>query len=451
MATMKLELSEPLHHPTEDVFIPPIEGKKTDSQTVMKKRIAEAASKKAHPSEPKKHRRKWAEETLAPLLAQLPANMQQTETAEKLMVFCQLSAETQNVNIPNQLYSEGELPSAEDLSFASLGISAKMLGAQLNKKNTATMKSQTVDNVIKTNNIVPHNDGLNDNTSATENVGSIDIIPSKLVTEFASSLVQQRAQSHKPFPTSRSLLTDVGDTSEKPLSISDPLGSSVRGVSQSSIKVAHHGSTPLSNQPAKVRLTDESVQSELSNTDLLKNNPLTPRLDTSTAKSISPRQPTNPADELSFSQPIQQQPLEEHHETPDVLTMQSSRETHTSTNANAMTGTLSQPRNQASSVNKMADMMAKTASVTSDSVAKVEGRSLTYTFNQWQNSPSVTFELATRGSELLATTTSPEVHRALHENQHLFRSEQPLSIRHEEQRHERQRQQQHEQPEQEDN
>ncbi|WP_439652705.1 SpaN/EivJ family type III secretion system needle length determinant [Providencia manganoxydans] len=84
-------------------------------------------------------------------------------------------------------------------------------------------------------------------------------------------------------------------------------------------------------------------------------------------------------------------------------------------------------------------------------MVKVESRSLTYTFNQWQNSPSVTFEIAARGSELLATTSSPEVHRALHENQHLFRSEQPLSIRHEEQRHERQRQQQHEQLEQEDN
>lgn len=77
-----------------------------------------------------------------------------------------------------------------------------------------------------------------------------------------------------------------------------------------------------------------------------------------------------------------------------------------------------QPTNKANSTLDMGTEAM--AAATENKVTQIEGSRLTYTFNQWQNSPSVTFELATRGSELLATTTSPEVHRALHENQHLY-------------------------------
>ncbi|MEX6315708.1 hypothetical protein AB6G19_20670 [Providencia manganoxydans] len=51
MATMKLELNKLVNQPTEDLFIPSITGKNSDSQMVIKKRIAEAVSKKhAHQS-----------------------------------------------------------------------------------------------------------------------------------------------------------------------------------------------------------------------------------------------------------------------------------------------------------------------------------------------------------------------------------------------------------------
>ncbi len=77
---------------------------------------------------------------------------------------------------------------------------------------------------------------------------------------------------------------------------------------------------------------------------------------------------------------------------------------------------------------------------------KSAARSLTYAFNSWQNEPSVTFELATKG-ELIASTYSHEVQHALHENKHLFDGEHSVYIRREENRDEQRNQQQHQQEE----
>ncbi|MGO2304740.1 MAG: SpaN/EivJ family type III secretion system needle length determinant [Providencia sp.] len=78
---------------------------------------------------------------------------------------------------------------------------------------------------------------------------------------------------------------------------------------------------------------------------------------------------------------------------------------------------------------------------------KAEARSLTYTFKNWQASPSVTFELASKG-EFLGSTYSQEVHQALNENKHLFNHESNVHIRREDernqQRHDQQQQQQEE-------
>lgn len=470
MATMKLEFNEPLHQSTEDLFIPPTAGKNADSQTLIKKRIAEAVSKKALPSEPKKYRRQWAEETLASLTPQLPVNVQQPETVEKLMAFCQLSVEVKSLNLPEQPQLEGELPSADELPLAPFGVTTNVLNLQQNKKPVVTTQSQKVDNTVEINQVI-----LNNPISS-------DAAPAKLVTQPTSSLINQGERSYKPLSASHSLLADVGETSKTPLAAENRPLTSSHDVPKNNMKLAHDGSVILTNkqpsqahdgpviltnkqpsqahdgsvtltnkQPSQAVRKNESLKTDSSNVNFLENTLLNPNVEMTTAKLVPSMQPVKQRDESIPSQPIQHQRLEDNSETPDVLAMQNNNGTQAPTNANAMVNTLSQPRQQTNGVNKMAEVIAKAASVTSDNVAKVEGRSLTYTFNQWQNSPSVTFELTARGSELLATTTSPEVHRALHENQHLFRSEQPLSIRHEEQRHERQRQQQQEQPEQEDN
>ena len=79
---------------------------------------------------------------------------------------------------------------------------------------------------------------------------------------------------------------------------------------------------------------------------------------------------------------------------------------------------------------------------------KSAARSLTYAFNSWQNEPSVTFELATKG-ELIGSTYSHEVQHALYENKHLFDGEHSVYIRREENRDE-QRNQQHQHQQEED-
>ena len=55
-------------------------------------------------------------------------------------------------------------------------------------------------------------------------------------------------------------------------------------------------------------------------------------------------------------------------------------------------------------------------------------RTLTYTFQNWKNAPSVTFELAAK-TEFIATTYSREVQQALQENRHLLSHERNIYFR----------------------
>ncbi|MCK9789342.1 hypothetical protein AB7W80_08675 [Providencia rettgeri] len=80
---------------------------------------------------------------------------------------------------------------------------------------------------------------------------------------------------------------------------------------------------------------------------------------------------------------------------------------------------------------------------------KTAERSFTYTFNQWQSSPSVTFELASKG-EFVASTASPEVQLALNENKHLLAHETSVHIRREDERQQHRNRQQHDQQQEED-
>ncbi|WP_272676701.1 hypothetical protein ACLI07_00795 [Providencia huaxiensis] len=80
---------------------------------------------------------------------------------------------------------------------------------------------------------------------------------------------------------------------------------------------------------------------------------------------------------------------------------------------------------------------------------KAVSRSLTYTFNQWQSSPSVTFELASKG-EFVASTASQEVQLALNENKHLLNHETSVHIQREDERQQHRNRQQHDQPQEED-
>ncbi|MEW2739162.1 SpaN/EivJ family type III secretion system needle length determinant [Providencia sp. PROV130] len=81
--------------------------------------------------------------------------------------------------------------------------------------------------------------------------------------------------------------------------------------------------------------------------------------------------------------------------------------------------------------------------------SKSTGRSLTYTFNQWQSSPSVTFELTSKG-EFIASTASRDVQLALNENKHLLNHESSVHIRREDERQQQRNRQQHDQQQEED-
>lgn len=91
MATVKLALNEPSTRVAENhAAFPLAKGKQPDSKSLIKQRMAEVASKKAQTSPPQKRRKKEMEDSLALLLAQLPVHLRHTETAEKMMAFCQL-------------------------------------------------------------------------------------------------------------------------------------------------------------------------------------------------------------------------------------------------------------------------------------------------------------------------------------------------------------------------
>lgn len=76
-------------------------------------------------------------------------------------------------------------------------------------------------------------------------------------------------------------------------------------------------------------------------------------------------------------------------------------------------------------------------------------RTLTYTFQQWESKPSVTFDLATK-SELIASTYSREMQSALQENKHLLGSDRNLYFRQEQGQERRQQEHQQEQRQQEE-
>lgn len=102
---------------------------------------------------------------------------------------------------------------------------------------------------------------------------------------------------------------------------------------------------------------------------------------------------------------------------------------------------------QASSMaSKVAELMTASES---ESFKTVPSRTLSYTFNQWQNAPTVSFALASANKDqVVASTLSHEVQEALQDNQHLWTGEQKMVIRREEQEgQQRQRQQQHQQDE----
>ncbi|WPA92348.1 type III secretion protein [Providencia zhijiangensis] len=105
---------------------------------------------------------------------------------------------------------------------------------------------------------------------------------------------------------------------------------------------------------------------------------------------------------------------------------------------------------QASSmVSKVAELMAASEV---ESSKTVPSRTLSYTFSQWQNAPTVSFALASASKDqVVASTLSHEVQQVLQDNQHLWTGEQKMVIRREEhegqQRQQRQRQQQHQQDE----
>ncbi|EKT60894.1 hypothetical protein [Providencia sneebia] len=66
-----------------------------------------------------------------------------------------------------------------------------------------------------------------------------------------------------------------------------------------------------------------------------------------------------------------------------------------------------------------------------DKMKTTVGRRLIYTFSHWQDKPSVTFKFSEQGEKLLAITNNFAVHSALHESQHFFHCEYPLSVRYE--------------------
>ncbi|WP_109912325.1 hypothetical protein [Providencia rettgeri] len=104
---------------------------------------------------------------------------------------------------------------------------------------------------------------------------------------------------------------------------------------------------------------------------------------------------------------------------------------------------------QKQDVHKAPELMENNPLLGEDKQPKSMGRSLTYTFNQWQSSPSVTFELASKG-EFIASTASRDVQLALNENKHLLNHESSVEIRREDERQQQRNRQQHDQEQEED-
>ncbi|HEQ1859340.1 TPA: type III secretion protein [Providencia alcalifaciens] len=94
----------------------------------------------------------------------------------------------------------------------------------------------------------------------------------------------------------------------------------------------------------------------------------------------------------------------------------------------------------ASMASKVAEMVA---ALVVENPKTVASRTLSYTFNQWQNAPTASFVLANANQDqVVASTQSHEVQQALQDNQHLWTGEQKMVIRREEQEGQRRQQQQ---------
>ncbi|MEX9841238.1 hypothetical protein AB7X06_08790 [Providencia rettgeri] len=108
-----------------------------------------------------------------------------------------------------------------------------------------------------------------------------------------------------------------------------------------------------------------------------------------------------------------------------------------------------QATQQKSEMHKMPELVEPPPFLGENQQPKTAERSFTYTFNQWQSSPSVTFELASKG-EFVASTASSEVQLALNENKHLLAHETSVHIRREDERQQHRNRQQHDQQQEED-
>ncbi|WP_272685806.1 SpaN/EivJ family type III secretion system needle length determinant [Providencia sp. PROV115] len=108
-----------------------------------------------------------------------------------------------------------------------------------------------------------------------------------------------------------------------------------------------------------------------------------------------------------------------------------------------------QATQQKPEMHKMPELVETPPFLGENQQPKTAERSFTYTFNQWQSSPSVTFELASKG-EFVASTASPEVQLALNENKHLLAHETSVHIRREDERQQHRNRQQHDQQQEED-
>ncbi|HHR6080784.1 TPA: type III secretion protein [Providencia alcalifaciens] len=94
----------------------------------------------------------------------------------------------------------------------------------------------------------------------------------------------------------------------------------------------------------------------------------------------------------------------------------------------------------ASMASKVVEMVA---ALEVENPKTVASRTLSYTFNQWQNAPTASFILANANKDqVVASTQSHEVQQALQDNQHLWAGEQKMVIRREEQEGQRRQQQQ---------
>ncbi|WP_368884943.1 SpaN/EivJ family type III secretion system needle length determinant [Providencia vermicola] len=462
MTTIKLELNESNVVPIDKQTMPAGNGKPLDNLSVLKKQMKALAAKHAHRSTPKKHRKKLAEECIVPLLMQLPIHLRHTETAEKLMAFCQLGL---NVEKGADETFQGEHLAAEILPVATVSMLQKDGGGIFGNFNN-TQQHHFPKSQLKA---TPEKQAL---FGETINKNIADSLQPSLATQQAKPQrsVQQLASSNllspiksRDIPQTNIDLTHV-ETSQVPAQPSVITPKIHHGIQSPSLlsEIQDGVQWPVTlsetapTTQSSTTLLDTQHASSLAFAEAHPTENVT--LNTFTAPSLSLEKQRTAVTEQTINVP---RDTESTQSTPasqvqslaerlDVLEQQNGT-LPAPMNANIQVHTTAQARQSTTVAMNTAQVRAEMTEQMTEKVAKIEGRSLTYTFSRWQSSPAVTFELNPRGGELLASTTSQEVHQVLRENQHLFRGEQPLSIRYEGQQHEKQRQQQQEHTEPEDN